>query len=77
MSEMIERVARAFAGLHIVTASGSVVRHTDIALAAIAAMYEPTSAMIEAADVPAQSNFHDPRMTWNAMITTALEETPS
>tara|TARA_S200002703_G_scaffold73209_1_gene63191 strand:+ start:878 stop:1099 length:222 start_codon:yes stop_codon:yes gene_type:complete len=46
---MIERVALAFTGIHITTASGSVVDEVDVARAAIEAMREPTEEMIEAA----------------------------
>ena len=77
MSELIDRVALAFTGLHITTADGSVVAAEDVARAAVYAMREPTFGMCEAPthyngsakDEEAISN------TWKAMIDAALHPT--
>lgn len=82
MSEMIERVARAIcrAGIcgprdHLNEQEDRNWRKFELeARAAIAAMREPTEAMITAADVEVHSDFLPPHMTWERMIDAALKE---
>ena len=80
--DMVDRVASAFAGLHITTASGTVVSPGAVARAAILAMREPTEAMIDAAlhdyatHGPRQSPFGQDgsfAATWQAMIDEVLK----
>lgn len=75
MSEMIDRVALAFAGLHITTAAGTRVTHQDVARAAIAAMRTPSEAM-EVAGVRAHTDDLDVMIetVWQAMIDAALRD---
>ena len=72
MSEMIERVARAFTGLHIVTGEGSIVPAEAVARAAIEAMREPTEAMHDAGSQDLEFR-HQIYGVWEAMIDAALE----
>ena len=75
MSEMLERVALAFTGLHITTVDGSLVDPVDVARAAIEAMRDPTLEMLIAAgyrnvpDVGEWMEVHD----WPIMIQAALD----
>lgn len=69
MTEMVERVAQAFAGLHITTADGSPVAPGDVARAAIEAMRRPT---VEMALAGRPTSLY-PGRTYAAMIDAALK----
>jgi hypothetical protein len=73
MTEMIERVARAIADAFMEDYSEAPNLYDEMAEAAIAAMREPTEAMIEAGRWPAEDD--GPAACWQAMIGAALTPT--
>ena len=75
MSEMVKRVALAFAGLHITTASGVVVSAEDVARAAIEAMLAPTPEMHGAGNhlIYVARDESGCGAIWQAMIDEALK----
>lgn len=75
---LVEKVALAFAGLHITTAGGTIVLPEDVARAAIEAMREPTDEMTRAVYVNPEAEFYgapEAADVWQAMIDVALKET--